>query len=408
MPYKRETQLGVLLGLALLTKFNLLALLPVIEIALAFAAYRQRSWKAFIRANVIVLGLAILMAGWWYLRNTLLYGEASGVGAMSQEWGGQRVPSQSIGLALSEMPYLWTSLWGRFGYGQIPLTDTLYTALFVLVIVSLAGLVLMWIKSRRQKTLLSREQVLQLVMLGLTLFLFWATIFIYATLSVNAAMGRFLFPALAGFGVLVFLGLSGWIPSRWEGGLAAGVNIALAALSVYCLVGVLAPAYARPARLSEQQIASISHPTQIVFGNQVRLLGYDVNTDQLLPGGEFILTAYWQALAPSARDLTMFVHLVSREGPSRRPARHVPWPRQVPGLLLAAGRHIQRPVSHRAGFVHLRARRDRRDVGHVYPWWRSHSGDEQRERRRPHIDAGDDCGIMRFERRIPQSGSYQF
>jgi 4-amino-4-deoxy-L-arabinose transferase-like glycosyltransferase len=110
LPYKREIQLGVLLGLALLTKFNLLALLPVIEVALAFAAYRQRSWKAFIRANVIVLSLAILMAGWWYLRNTLLYGEASGVGAMSQEWGGQRVPSQSIGLALSEMPYLWTSL----------------------------------------------------------------------------------------------------------------------------------------------------------------------------------------------------------------------------------------------------------------------------------------------------------
>ena len=312
---KHEIQLGVLLGLALLTKFNLLALLPVIEIALVAAAYRQRSWKAFVRANVIILGLAMLMAGWWYLRNMLRYGEASGVGVMSQEWGGQRVPSQSIGLALSEMPYLWTSLWGRFGYGQIPLTDTLYTALFVLVVASLPGLVLIWIKSRRQKTLLSREQVLQLSLLGLTLFLFWATIFIYATLSVNAAMGRFLFPALAGFGVLIFLGLSGWIPSRWESGLAAGVNLALAALSVYCLVGVLAPAYVRPAQLSEQQIASIPHPTQIVFGNQVRLLGYDVNTDQLEPGGEFILTAYWQALAPSARDLTMFVHLLSRDGP---------------------------------------------------------------------------------------------
>jgi hypothetical protein len=312
---KHEIQLGVLLGLALLTKFNLLALLPVIEIALIAAAYRQRSWKAFVRANVIILGLAMLIAGWWYLRNMLRYGEASGVGMMSQEWGGQRVPSQSIGLALSEMPYLWTSLWGRFGYGQIPLTDTLYTALFVLVIASLPGLVLMWIKDRRQKKLLSREQALQLLLLGLTLFLFWATIFIYATLSVNAAMGRFLFPALTGFGVLIFLGLSGWIPSRWESSLAAGVNLALAALSVYCLVGVLAPAYIRPARLSEQQLASITHPTQFVFGDQARLLGYDVNTDQLLPGGEFVLTAYWQALAPSARDLTMFVHLLSRDGP---------------------------------------------------------------------------------------------
>ncbi len=321
LSYKHEIQLGVLLGLALLTKFNLLALLPVIEMALVVAAYRRRSWKAFVRANALVLGLAMLMAGWWYLRNTLRYGEDSGVGAMSQEWGGQRVPSQSIGLALSEMPYLWTSLWGRFGYGQIPLTDTLYTALFVLVVASLPGLVLVLIREHSLPCpafLAGRGRAgvgVQLSMLGLALFLFWATVFIYATLSVNAAMGRFLFPALAGFGVLVFLGLSGWIPSRWEGSLAAGVNLALAALSVYCLVGVLAPAYARPARLSEQQIASISHPTQIVFGNQVRLLGYNVNTDQLDPGGEFILTAYWQALAPSARDLTMFVHLLSHDGP---------------------------------------------------------------------------------------------
>jgi Dolichyl-phosphate-mannose-protein mannosyltransferase len=308
-------QLGVLFGLALLTKFNLLALLPVIEIALAVAAYRARSWKAFARANLTVLGLAALIAGWWYLRNMLRYGEASGVEMMSRVWGGARVPSQSLGVALSEMPYLWTTLWGRFGYGQIPLTDTLYIVLGILVSISLPGLILVWIRSRHQGTLLSRRQSLQLALCGLSVFLFWGTVFAYATLSVNAAMGRFLFPALACFGVLAFLGLSGWIPSRWEGGLAAGVNLALAALAVYCLVGVLAPAYARPALLSEKQITSITHPTQAVFGDQVRLLGYDMNTNQLRPGDEFVLTAYWQVLAPSARDLTMFIHLLSREGP---------------------------------------------------------------------------------------------
>jgi hypothetical protein len=245
----------------------------------------------------------------------LRYGDASGVEVMSREWGGARVPSQSIGVALSEMPYLWTTLWGRFGYGQIPLTDTLYIVLGGLVSISLPGLMLVWIKNRRQGKLLSRQQALQLALCGLSVFLFWATIFAYATLSVNAAMGRFLFPALASFGVLIFFGLWGWVPSRWENGLAAGVNVALAALAAYCLVGVLASAYARPAPLQEKQIASITHSTQVVFGNQVRLLGYDVNTNQLQPGDEFILTAYWQALAPSARDLTMFVHLLSRDGP---------------------------------------------------------------------------------------------
>jgi len=314
--YRRcEIQLGVLFGLALLTKFNLLALLPVVEIALIAAASRQRSWKAFVRANLVVLSLAVLIAGWWYLRNTLLYGEASGIGAMSREWGGARVPGKSISLALSEMPYLWTTLWGRFGYGQIPLADELYTILFGLIVISLPGLIFVWLKSRRQEATLSRSQALQLVMLGLSLVLFWATVFIYATLSVNAAMGRFLFPALASFGTLVFLGLSGWIPSRWTGILAAGVNVALGVLAVYCLVGVLVPAYDRPARLSQQQIASISHPTQVVFGEQVRLLGYDVNTHHLQPGDEFILTAYWQVLAPSEPNLTVFVHLLSREGP---------------------------------------------------------------------------------------------
>ena len=314
LPYRLQITLGVLAGLALLTKSNLLALLPMIEVALAVAAVRRRSWWVFVRANILVLGLTVLIAGWWYLRNMQLYGEPTGVGGVLREWGGERKPSEGLGIAWSEMPYLWASLWGRFGYGQIPFADWIYTLLFVVTAASLPGLLWVWIRNRTGKKL-ARLQALQLGWCGLTVLLLWATVFTYAVLNEAAAMGRFLFPALPAFGLLVFLGLTGWLPSRWENGLALAVNLALITLSVYGLFGVLAPAYARPARLTEQQVASITHPTQVVWGNQARLLGYDVNTEQLEPGGELILTAYWQALTPSARDLTMFVHLISRAGP---------------------------------------------------------------------------------------------
>jgi hypothetical protein len=47
------------------------------------------------------------------------------------------------------------------------------------------------------------------------------------------------------------------------------------------------------------------------FGNQVALVGYDLNTRVIRPGETLSVTLYWQALASVERDYSVFLHLTS-------------------------------------------------------------------------------------------------
>ncbi len=130
--------LGLLYGLALMSKFNLAAIIIVIEAAVTWVAWRKRQWREWLVANALIVGLSLLVAGWWFARNQLLYGEPTGFERLTELWG-VRDPRDSFGLAIRELPYVWTSLWGRFGYGQIPLPNGTYLGLRLLALSAVAG-----------------------------------------------------------------------------------------------------------------------------------------------------------------------------------------------------------------------------------------------------------------------------
>jgi len=56
------------------------------------------------------------------------------------------------------------------------------------------------------------------------------------------------------------------------------------------------------------------NPLQVDLGGKVRLLGYDLTTAKVEPGGSMSLTLYWQALAKMERDYSVFVHVVGEDG----------------------------------------------------------------------------------------------
>ncbi len=56
------------------------------------------------------------------------------------------------------------------------------------------------------------------------------------------------------------------------------------------------------------------HSAQMPLGEAVALVGYDLSAAIVAPGGELGVTLYWQALAPSEKDLTVFVHLLDEQG----------------------------------------------------------------------------------------------
>ncbi len=56
----------------------------------------------------------------------------------------------------------------------------------------------------------------------------------------------------------------------------------------------------------------LPNSARINFGNQVALVGYDLNTRVIRPGETLSVTLYWQALAPVQRDYSIFIHLTSQ------------------------------------------------------------------------------------------------
>jgi mannosyltransferase len=55
---------------------------------------------------------------------------------------------------------------------------------------------------------------------------------------------------------------------------------------------------------------TIQHPLSVDLGDQVRLLGYALSADRVVPGDPLLLTIYWQALSPISERYTVFTHLL--------------------------------------------------------------------------------------------------
>ena len=337
---RTDLTLGVLYGLALLSKFHLLALLGLIELAYLIAVWPTRDWRTFVRANLVVVGLAALISGWWFWRNQALYGEPTGFQRMTELFG-VRNPLDSWGTLMIELPYAWSSLWGRFGYGQVPLPNIVYQGLAWLAAAGGLGLILLFyrhLRSARHSPFAIRNS--QLLLLLTSVLLFATILFAYILVSPAGAMGRFFFPGLPAFALLLCLGLSQFSPRRLSGskiaprglpnprlGPGSGdpgrakldlpslvVTVGMAALAIYALVGILAPAFAQPRPLTEAEIKAAPNFTSIEFGNVARLLGYDVAPTVVEPGGTVKVTLYWQALARPDQNHVVFVHLLSNVG----------------------------------------------------------------------------------------------
>ena len=315
---RRSALLGLLFGLAFNVKSHLVFMLIVIEVTFVIAAWRERQWRRWLMANLVFLVVVLALTGWYLVRNQILYGDPTALWRVNEIWGGGRDPMQSWGVALTELPYAWSSLWGRFGYGQIPMPDWIYTAILAATVAAGVGLVVLVVKKMRTPVL-ARSVVADwrfsgLLIMTLTVIVFAVVLWGYMLISTAGPMGRLFFPALPALAILMMLGLSQLLPRRFQTVLAVVVAVAMFGLALYSLIGILAPAYAPPKPLTPQQIASIPHRLDVTFEGKAKLLGYAVDTDTVQPGGQVAVTLYWQSLALVNENYAVFVHLVNPAG----------------------------------------------------------------------------------------------
>jgi len=301
--WQRDLRCGVLYGLALLTKLHLLALAAPIALAYVLSARRSRRWELLLRGGAVILLSAALLSGWWFWRNYALYGDPTGLAKVNELWAG-RSPAGNWWALRQGLPYLWSSLWGRFGYGQLPLHRGVYTGLLACCTSALVGHLVPGRWSHRSSFLV----------LALTPVVYFLVVAYYILIQPAGAMGRFLFPAFPAFALLIISGVSRFFSRSASRSVGLIVTAGMAALAVYALAGVVAPAFRRPRQLTQAEVRSIPNSVDVQFGSVARMLGYRVAPDRVEPGDTVDVTVYWEALARADRRYTVFVHFLSDAG----------------------------------------------------------------------------------------------
>ena len=229
--------LGIVLGLALLSKLSALALVALSGLVIALVAWYHRSWRLAVRLALAVGLPALAVAGWWYVRNLALYGEPTGLTAMWEVVGRR----EDFGVDLwGEFRGLRQSFWGLFGWFSIVLPGWVYRVLDVFSVLALAGLLLdlsRWMQTgpfftgglwrgawssfryRERTHSDAPEWGAAYRPLSLALMAVWvggvALSLIRWTSLTHGSQGRLLFPALVPIVLCFVLGLRAWFfPAR--------------------------------------------------------------------------------------------------------------------------------------------------------------------------------------------------
>ncbi len=221
----RAAGMGALLGLAVLTKAQSFVAVGVALFALAydFVAARRAGapwpWRRALGCGALMLGVALLVALPWLLRNASLYGPTDllGMARHDQVAAGQLTTRDALardGAAALLQSFVFTtfqSFWAQFGWMGVILHPRYYyaaVALSVLVAVGLAAYLWRVLRGSRAP---QAPHLPDVTRRGLLLLGMWGGLTLAGYLWYNTKFvqhqGRYLFPAIVPMGLAFALGL---------------------------------------------------------------------------------------------------------------------------------------------------------------------------------------------------------
>jgi len=309
--------LGFVLGLAALTKTSALPLTVLTALVVGVRAVRNRSWSEFFLGGLATLAPFLAIAGWWFLRNLQLYGDLFGLDVFIEILGQRDVPADLAQLWRERYSFL-AGYWGNFGGLNVPMPAWTYTALNTIAVMAALGLIMHYALRITSSVSRFTFHVSRFTFhvsrnLPFAICLLWVLGVVVAWsrwASVTwSSQGRLVFSAIQTWSLLLTLGIAAWFPRRLDIGhwLLAVFLLILTVLAPWLWIQ---PAYAPPEPLTAAQVAAIPNSLETDFDGTMRLLGYDLETESVEPGGQVAVTLYWEALAPTERDYAVFVHLL--------------------------------------------------------------------------------------------------
>jgi hypothetical protein len=203
-PYhpRRALWIGVALGLGLLSKVIIVALVPVVLWTMWVKCAGQ--FRVFLRDTAIMGGAATLVCGWLYAYRWITYGDPLAYTASREVT--QRSPFRLEDLFWFNEPFravLWKSFWGNYGWQQIWMPDLIYHVFMAITLLAMAGGVYLLLQRA-----LTPAQSATCAMMLLSMLMIYILVVIINTSQV-IWQGREMYPVLSAVCVLLGLGMGG-------------------------------------------------------------------------------------------------------------------------------------------------------------------------------------------------------
>ncbi len=303
----RAAGLGVILGLALLTKVN--GMFLALPVGVAVLSNLRQRW----RYAVLILMLVALIAGWWYLRNWVEYGDPTGGSVLfTLTQPGEAIATGKLVPAKGwpRLRFAYETFWARFADGRISAPRIVHDFYNMLVIVVGAGLVLKVgrhvrsvTKSRHVPSELERVQTNVIVVFSVA----WALLLVYySSRAWSGVQGRYLLPGIAGWAVLIAWGVDALAPCRARHWIARVLAAVLGVIAFVSLFGYYLSAYA----VSHGNASAEVHYS---FEGIATINGFEPATMRAYPGERISFTLSWVALDSTEKNLLSYLHSVESD-----------------------------------------------------------------------------------------------
>lgn len=319
--------MAVLFSLACLTKTTSLVLLPALVGAAVFVRRKTGDRRGLLTMLYLLLLCWLLIAGWWHIRNLQLYGEPFGI-ITQATLAGSRGMYFDLADLFAEFQQFRMSFWGLFGAANIQLANIFYVLFDLGTFFSFAGCLFLILQLLAIRDFAyARYELAHLLTLASTLGLLWLGIMYLSTLT-PVTQGRALFPLIGALSPLLAVGLTEtvwwlvfWLRPPNLDFVRAGDAVPkellqrcmlwqLRALGIAAFLApltVIAGQYGAPSPVAAPP--SSARPVYAEF-EDVALVAYERSDRRYSAGDHVRLTLYWQVLAPSTVDNSLYLRLV--------------------------------------------------------------------------------------------------
>ena len=295
---RRSLLLALLIGLASLSKLSGLVLAVAIALAAIWLLIRTRDRRGFVILASALLFSWLVIAGWWYARNFMLYGELFGTATMLDYFGRRSITP--LRLFVEEFRGLRVSYWAVFGAFNIVVDELFYRLMDLLTLTSALGLVGFLARQRKSTRVITAVSFLGILLaLGAGTLVAWS-------LQTWASTGRLLFPFITSASLLMALGIHA---------LRLPKPLIIAPMLVFSLLApfvYIIPNYDHPPAVVQLPASAVSADVQ---WEDIRLTAYEIpQPREWAAGDEIPISLYWRTEAQSPLAYALVLSLTDSHG----------------------------------------------------------------------------------------------